>query len=589
MQPLNSMTIDGDILNTDYDPRESGGRVDSVIDILRNENILSASQIEEILADAHDLGVAPATLLVSRKIITAHELTKYIAKTLRTPFQDLADLPLERSLSQTITAEFARRFNVIPIHSDGSKLMVAVPLKHALDLDLNDNIRRNTKFSNVEFVVSPTEQITNAIKDMYRVDEELRKITETAAEEEGDGTGVQDLNEEEVITDESDIEKFVRLSILQGIIDRASDIIFESHEDRLVLRYRIDGVWHEKTSAPKAISDEIISVVKILSDLDISVRKKAQDGRMFVTHNGDRVDLRVNILPIQDGENITMRILDNSQANLRLEDLGFSENNLARFLSAIRKPYGMVLVTGPTGSGKSVTLYSGLNVVANPRKNIYTIEDPIEYRIENVKQSQINVKAGWNYPEAIRAFMRAAPDIILVGEIRDLETAGMAMQAGMTGHLVLSTLHTNSSAEAPARLADLGVQAHITASTLTAVVAQRLVRRLCKRCRVPHTPTPTELLAVGFPWEEGQELPKLWAPGEGGCKECSYIGFRGRTAAHEILLVDDDIRALISTHAQSYKIEEAAIGNGMTKMIDDGFAKVLAGITTIPEVMSAII
>lgn len=578
-------------MESSYSQRPGSGpaKIESVIDILRAEKIITEDQIKEVLEEAQSLGVTPVSLLVTKKYVSTLVLTKYIAKTLKVPFQDLSDLPLESSLSKTINAEFARRYNIIPIHKDGKKLTVAVPLKYARDLDLNDSIRRNTRFSNVEFVVSPTDQIEQSIKDLYRVDEELRKITETAMEEEAETTGVGEVNEAEVITDESDVEKFVRLSILQGIIDRASDIIFESREDSLVLRYRIDGVWHEKERAPKNISDEIISVIKIMSDLDISVRKKAQDGRMFVNHNGDRVDLRVNILPIQDGENITMRILDNSQANLRLEDLGFSDHNLKRFLSAIRKPYGMVLVTGPTGSGKSVTLYSGLNVVASPNKNIYTIEDPIEYRIENVKQSQINVKAGWNYPEAIRAFMRAAPDIILVGEIRDLETAGMALQAGMTGHLVLSTLHTNTSAEAPARLADLGVQAHITASTLSAVVAQRLVRRLCSRCKVPHTPTPEELRTVEFPWEEGEPLPQFYGPREGGCKECSYIGFRGRTAAHEILLVNEKIRTLISSHAQSHEIEQAAIEDGMTLMIQDGFQKVLAGITTIQEVMKSII
>lgn len=578
-------------MESSYSQRPGSGpaKIESVIDILRAEKIITEDQIKEVLTEAQSLGVTPVSLLVTKKYVSPLVLTKYIAKTLKVPFQDLSDLPLESGLSKTIHAEFARRYNIIPIHKDGKKLTVAVPLKYARDLDLNDSIRRNTRFSNVEFVVSPTDQIEQSIKDLYRVDEELRKITETAMEEEAETSGVGEVNEAEVITDESDVEKFVRLSILQGIIDRASDIIFESREDCLVLRYRIDGVWHEKERAPKNISDEIISVIKIMSELDISVRKKAQDGRMYVNHNGDRVDLRVNILPIQDGENITMRILDNSQANLRLEDLGFSDHNLKRFLSAIRKPYGMVLVTGPTGSGKSVTLYSGLNVVASPNKNIYTIEDPIEYRIDNVKQSQINVKAGWQYPDAIRAFMRAAPDIILVGEIRDLETAGMALQAGMTGHLVLSTLHTNTSAEAPARLADLGVQAHITASTLSAVVAQRLVRRLCSRCKVPHTPTPEELRTVEFPWEEGEPLPQFYAPRDGGCKECSYIGFRGRTAAHEILLVNEKIRTLISSHAQSHEIEQAAIDDGMTLMIQDGFQKVLSGITTIQEVMKSII
>lgn len=244
-------------------------KIENVIDILRAEKVITEDQIKEVLEESEKLGITPVNLLLSKKYVSTLVLTKYIAKTLNAPFQDLADLPLESSLSKTIAPDFARRYNIIPIHINGKKLTVAVPLKHALNLDLNDSIRRNTRFSNVEFVVSPADQIEQSIKDLYRVDEELRKITETAAEEEAESTGVGEVNDEEVITDESDIEKFVRLSILQGIIDRASDIIFESREDSLVLRYRIDGVWHQKENAPKNISDEIISVIKIMSDLDI--------------------------------------------------------------------------------------------------------------------------------------------------------------------------------------------------------------------------------------------------------------------------------------------------------------------------------
>lgn len=564
------------------------GRIEGVIDILVREGIITAEQARMAIDEGKKRGTSPANILVAQKIITTIQLTKYIAETLRTPFQDLSNYEIDPNLARSISDEIARKYTIVPIREEGNKLIVAVGLNHARNLDLNDMLRRTTKYSNVEFVVSPTGQISNAIKDVYRADEELRKITQSAAGEEGDGTSVDDISEDDFVSDESDVEKFVRLTILQAIIDRASDIIFESQEKSLVVRYRIDSVWHQKAAAPRSMADEIISVIKILADLDISIRKKAQDGRLNVNHNGNKIDLRVNVFPIQDGENITMRILDNTQANLRLEDLGFSKNNLERFTSAIRKPYGMVLVTGPTGSGKSVTLYSGLNVIASPEKNTYTIEDPIEYRVDNVKQSQINVKAGWNYPEAIRAFMRAAPDNILVGEIRDLETASIALQAGMTGHLVLSTLHTNSAAEAPARLADLGVQSHITASTLTAIVAQRLVRRLCK-CKIPYTPTPSELIASEFPWQEGEPLPALYAPRPGGCKECAFIGFRGRTAAHEILLVDDEIRAMISRNAQSHEIEAAARATGMTKMIEDGYTKVLDGITTIQEVLKSII
>lgn len=571
------------------------GRISSITDILLSEGIINKEQAAEFIAtsDANDEPIV-ATILGSG-VVTKNELIKYIAKTFNVDYVDLAEYPLNSDHAKIIHQQFAKKYNIVPIHVDGSKLTVAVTIEDAMNLELNDDVRRSTKFSTVIFVVAPEEDIEKAISDLYRVDEELHKITQSVnAPADTSSSHVDAIDDSTAITEESDVEKFVRLTVLQGIIDRASDIIFEAEEKRLLVRYRIDGVFHNITEAPKVMSEEIISVIKIMSNMDISIRKRAQDGSMSVMHEGTKVDLRVNIFPIMDGENVTMRVLDNTQANLRLDQLGFSEHNLNRFRTAIKKPYGMVLVTGPTGSGKSVTLYSGLKEISGPTVNTLTIEDPIEYRVPYVKQSQLSPKAGWTYPEAIRAFMRAAPNNILVGEIRDLDTASVAMQAGMTGHLVLSTLHTNSSSEVPARLADLGVQPHITSSTLSAMVAQRLIRRLCSKCKEPYTPEPGELLAVEFSingkkWEEGDELPKLYRPHKGGCKECSGIGFRGRTAAHEVLLVDDTIRHLISSRAESFKIEEQAIAQGMTKMIDDGWAKVLEGITTIPEVLKSIV
>jgi type IV pilus assembly protein PilB len=570
-------------------------RISSIPDILLSEGIISEDQAAEFTARSEKANEPVIATILASGVVTKNELIKYIAKAFNVEYVDLADWPLNTDHGKIIHQQFAKKYNIVPIHIDGNKLTVAVTIDDAMNLELKDDIRRSTKFSIVIFVVAPEEDIEKAISDLYRVDDELNKIT-SAVNKPADisSSHVDAINDSEAITEESDVEKFVRLTILQGIIDRASDIIFEAEEKRLLVRYRIDGVFHEITEAPKVMSDEIISVIKILSNMDISIRKRAQDGSMSVMHEGIKVDLRVNILPIMDGENVTMRVLDNSQANLSLDQLGFSPHNLERFRTAIKKPYGMVLVTGPTGSGKSVTLYSGLKEIANPGVNTLTIEDPIEYRVPYVKQSALNVKAGWSYPDAIRAFMRAAPNNILVGEIRDLDTASVAMQAGMTGHLVLSTLHTNSSSEVPARLADLGVQPHITSSTLSAMVAQRLIRRLCSKCKESYYPEPDELLAVEFSingkkWEEGDEIPKLYRPHKGGCKECSGIGFRGRTAAHEVLLVDDTIRHLISSKAESFVIEEKAIENGMTKMIDDGWVKVLEGITTIPEVLKSII
>lgn len=564
-------------------------KINDVMDIIRQENLVDKEILDSIIEEAAELGTHPADLLVKRSLITKNQLTACIARTFHRKYLDLSEKIIQPEMSKAISAEFAKRHKIVPIESPNkTKLIVAVPLKLANNLELNDRIRQETPFSVIEFVVSPNDQIESALKDLYRVDEELEEITKAAAEETISDSDVGSLTEDEEIHDESRIEKFVRLALTQAIEDGASDILFESREDGLALRYRIDGRWYHKEVAPRNIADEIISVVKIRANLDISIKKRGQDGRMFIIHNGNKVDFRVNIFPIQDGENITMRIIDNSQANLRLEQLGFSEDNLARFMSAINKPQGLILVTGPTGSGKSVTLYSGLNVIASTSNNTYTIEDPIEYKIANVKQSQIDVKSGWTYPKAIESFMRAAPDNILVGEIRSFETAKMALEAGMTGHLVLSTLHTNSAAEAAARLMDMGAEPDVVSMTLTAIVAQRLVRKLCSRCKVAHVADPQELRLVGFPWEEGTPLPTLYKASENGCKECKGIGFKGRTAAHEILLMDTDLRELIIKRATAKEIETAAIRNGMTKMISDGFLKVLDGVTTIEEVFKSI-
>lgn len=569
---------------------ETPQQISSILDILIAEGVITQSYAEELVVEANQNRVSVPEYLLAQKVIpTPKELIRYVAKTFKLGFVDLSDYPIDKSMAKIIPVDIAKEQNIIPIHASGtSKLSVAVPIDKGMNLNLNDSLRRSTKFTYIEFLVAPADEIANAINDLYRVDEELSRITTNAEQDSQVENSVDSINEGEVIFDESPAEKFVRLSILQGIADRASDILFQARENELVLRYRIDGMFHEKMVAPKSISDEIISVIKIQSNLDISIRKRAQDGRMFVTFEGEKVDLRVNIFPVQDGENVTMRVLDNSQANMKLNDLGFSQHNLERFRQGLLKPYGMILLTGPTGSGKSVTLYSALGEIANENVNTLTIEDPIEYRVPFVTQSQLNIKQGWTYPEAIRAFMRAAPNNILVGEIRDFDTGSVALQAGMTGHLVLSTLHTNSAAEVPARLMDLGVQAHIIASTLTTLVGQRLIRKLCK-CKVKYTPTPDELLDVGFPWKEGEPLPELYAPSERGCKECSYLGFRGRTAAHEVLLVTKEIATLIAKHAEASVIEAAAIEDGMTLMIEDGWQKVLAGVTTIPEVLKAIV
>ncbi len=562
----------------------------SVIDVIRLSKIVDPEILDKALEDAKNANEAAAGWLLKEGIVTKNQMTEAIASTLNAKYVDLLEVAISPELSKLMPANFARQKKIVPLGSQGNKITVAVPVKFARNIDLNDSVRLNTGFQIVEFVVSPQDQIEEALKEIYRADEEMGEIIndQQATALSLDSASVDSLEGAEESVAESDNERFVKLALLQAVEDRASDIIFESTPTGLDLRYRIDGTWHYKKSIPKGMSEQIISAIKLMASLNITIKMTSQDGRMSINHNGNKIDFRINSFPIQDGENITMRIIDNSQANLKLEDLGFSENNLKRFMSAIKKPQGLILVTGPTGSGKSVTLYSGLNVIASPSKNTYTIEDPIEYRIENVKQSQINKAAKWDYPRAIESFMRSAPDNILVGEIRNLETAKMALEAGMTGHLVLSTLHTNSAAEAAARLIDMGADPDVVSMTLTAIVAQRLVRKLCSRCKIEVIPDPDELVKFGYPWEPGTPLPILYGPSEKGCRECKGLGYRGRTAAHEILLVDDKLKQLINKRATASEIEAHAMSAGMTKMLQDGFRKVADGMTTIEEVFTRI-
>lgn len=564
-------------------------KINNIIEILLNENIITSEDARRAQRIGTEQGITPVNVLLGEKKITQRQILEGVAKTYKTEYIDLSETTISPEMAKIVPADIAKLYGIIPLRVRGeNQLFIGVTLKHMGHLPLLDKLRKETGYSIITFQLAMDSQIAEALKDLYRADEKLAEIARAEKRTETSSASVESLDLEEDILDESPVQEFVRLALEQAVSDGASDIIFESKEDGLLLRYRIDGVWYDKSHVPLSMSEEIISVIKILSNLDIAVRKRGQDGRMYIMHEDNKIDFRVNIFPIQDGENITMRIIDNSQANLELEDLGFAPENLQRFKKAIEKPQGLILLTGPTGSGKSVTLYAGLNKVASPEVNSMTIEDPIEYRIDNVKQSQIDVKSGWTYPEAIRAFMRAAPDNILVGEIRDLETAQMALQAGMTGHLVLSTLHTNSSAEAAARLMDMGVEPDIVSMTLTAVVAQRLVRKLCNRCKVPYTPDEEELFTYGIRLEEGEEPPTWYSPKKGGCKECKGLGFRGRTSVHEVLTVDHKVRELIIKRSTAKQIEDAAIENGMTLMIEDSINKVNQGITTMKEVLRAV-
>jgi type IV pilus assembly protein PilB len=396
-----------------------------------------------------------------------------------------------------------------------------------------------------------------------------------------------DLEALESVVDDAPIVKFVNALISQAVRDRASDIHIEPGEKEVRVRYRVDGVLHEVMQQSSRIHPSVVSRLKIMADLDIAERRIPQDGRISLRTGGKQIDLRLSTLPTVYGEKVVMRILDASSVVLELSDLGFMDHNYARFESSFTKPYGMILVTGPTGSGKSTTLYATLNVINKPEVNIVTTEDPVEYRLPGINQVQINVKAGLTFPAALRSILRQDPDVVLVGEMRDHETAHIGMEAALTGHLVLSTLHTNDAPSAVTRLTEMKIDPFLVASAVDCVLAQRLVRKLCGKCKEPYEPSPEELKVAGLPWGDQDALPTLFRAV--GCSSCAKTGYRGRVAVHEVMLVTEEIERLIVERASTDEIAKFASAQGMRTLREDGLAKVLLGRTTLEEVARVVV
>ena len=375
--------------------------------------------------------------------------------------------------------------------------------------------------------------------------------------------------------------------ISQGVDDRASDLHFEPQEKELVIRFRIDGVLHEVMSVPKRMQAGVLSRIKVMSDFDIAERRIPQDGRIGLTVGGKPIDIRVATMPTVYGEKIVLRLLDKGSIMLNLSDLGFSDKALKRFEVSFRKPYGALLVTGPTGSGKSTTLYATLNVLNSKEKNIITVEDPVEYRLSGINQTQINTKAGLTFASGLRAILRSDPDIVMVGEIRDKETAQIAIEAALTGHLVLSTLHTNDAPGALTRLTEMGVEPFLTASAIECVLAQRLARKLCSHCKQPYKPTDETLRQNGFPPEVMGTDVTLYRPS--GCPRCNKTGYKGRLGIYEVMLISEAIERLTVERKSADEISRVAQAEGMVTLREDGIDKVIQGVTSIEEIARVII
>jgi type IV pilus assembly protein PilB len=519
--------------------------------------------------------------LVERGIVTPVQLASARAAQADLPFVELLDFPVDRTAVALVPAAVCRRYKVLPIGIVGDILTLA--MVDPGDVFAIDDVRAAARMQ-VKPVVVEEADLRAAIDRFHRADSEINDLT-TALEEEN-STSTDVVVSGDAIEDDAPIVRFVNLLISQGIQDKASDIHIEPAEYDMKVRYRIDGVLHEMQSAPKAIQNGVISRLKIMSEIDIAERRKPQDGRMSVSHGGRKIDLRVATLPTVWGEKVVMRILDNSASTLAIENLALLPRNFEAFKSSYTKPYGMILVTGPTGSGKSTTLYTTLQTVAKPEINVITVEDPVEFRMPGINQVQVNPKAGLTFASALRSILRSDPDVVLIGEIRDHETAQIAIEASLTGHLVLSTLHTNDAPSAVTRLTEMDIEPFLVGSALDCVVAQRLARRLCDRCKAPYQPNPAELMAMRLGYEGTEAAPTLFKAV--GCTNCSNTGYRGRIALHEVMLVSEEIERLAVARASSAEITKTAIEQGMVTLRGDGWAKAQLGLTSIEEILRVV-
>ncbi|WP_447949637.1 GspE/PulE family protein [Microbacterium aurum] len=536
-----------------------------------------AADMWDVVAE-HGDGPDLRNRLVAARLVTETQVAEGIAAQTGLDFVDLAAMTLSVDVLGLVPAALCRRYNAIPI--ERGRRALTVGMVDPTDLIAIDDLTTATEL-NIRPVVVAKDALEAAFGRYLRSDEELSDLSEQIGEiAAADGLGATETIDESV--DDAPIVRFVNLLISQAITDRASDIHIEPGERQLTVRYRIDGVLHEMQKADRAIQDGVISRLKIMASVDIAERRKPQDGRLSVHHDGRQIDLRLATLPTVWGEKIVMRILDSSAQTLSMSDLRFSMINEKRFSESITRPHGMVLVTGPTGSGKSTTLYTALNTVANPRINVITVEDPVEYRMPGINQVQVNAKAGMTFQAALRSILRSDPDVVLVGEIRDQETATISIEAALTGHLVLSTLHTNDAPSALTRLTEIGCEPFLVGTALSAVVAQRLARRLCVKCREPYTESRQLLDSVRFPHNPA-DPPILYRAV--GCQACSGTGYRGRVALHEVMTLSEQLEQLVVAHATGTEMRAVAISEGMVSLREDGFSKVTQGITTIEEVL----
>jgi len=552
-------------------------------ELLLKEKFVTEEDLKKAKNYQKQYGGNLTNILIKLGFINEEQLVIALAKQLGIPHVKLSNYKLDPEVVEILPENVIRREKVIPLAKSGNVLTIATA--DPLNVLLIDSLRARTGYEIQTIVATPTE-IEQAIADYFssKAEKDLDNLIQHSTDEDNltvvEGEERVDLDRLLQETEQAPIIKMVNMILSRGIRERASDIHIEPFEEKLQVRYRIDGILYPSMNLPKRVQNAVISRIKVLSEMDIAERRLPQDGRFRVKAYNRDIDFRVSTIPTRFGEKVVLRLLDKAQLiGLTIDKLGLEKDVLEKYQRAIKKPYGMIVLTGPTSSGKSTSLYAAIKAINTPDKNILTIEDPVEYEAEGVNQVQVNEEIGLTFSRALRAFLRQDPDIIMLGEMRDAETADIGIKAALTGHLLFTTLHTNNAPGAITRLLNMGIEPFLIAGALIFVGAQRLMRRVCKKCAEPYTPTPELLEELGIE-EDAKNLTFYRAK---GCDGCNNTGYRGRMAVMEALEVDDDIRELIIKRAPEIEIRKVAIEKGMVPLRKNALAKVLKGESTVEE------
>ncbi|HWI54132.1 MAG TPA: type II secretion system ATPase GspE [Desulfobacteria bacterium] len=550
-------------------------------ELLLEENLITEGQLQEALAKQKESGQRLGQAIISLGFIDQMTVLRVLEAKLGIPVMNINRRVLDSAAVKMVPEALAQKYKIIPVEMKGDSIVLA--MADPLNVMAIDDVRISTG-RDVEPVIASDQEIDDAISSYYGRGS-IDRIIEDLPEDLGIDIDESVLDQLREIVEDAPIVKLANSLLAQAVASRASDIHLEPREKELRVRYRVDGVLTEVTKFPKRMQAPIISRFKIMANLDIAERRIPQDGRIKMKIENKEIDFRVSTLPTIVGEKVVLRILDKSMGLISLQELGMVPEVMSRFRHVINQPHGIILVTGPTGSGKTTTLYATLGDINSSEKNIITLEDPVEYTLEGINQVQLNIKAGLTFAGGLRSILRQDPDVIMVGEIRDSETARIAIQSAMTGHLVLSTLHTNTAAATLIRLVEMGIEPFLVASSVVGIIAQRLVRRLCPECKEPYE--PSDELVKKFQLSRHDDK-KLILFGPKGCPMCGNTGFKGRLALQEVLFMSSKIKDRVTAKATASVIEAEAANEGMALLWEDGLRKVLLGITSLEEVMRAV-